>query len=440
MTPRIAPIFFDPGRDAGFDAQMAALRALLPDNQVQWLNPVALGQALPECEAVLFPQFLGEGYRRLDDFRAIDKPILVVTSEFGTMSMWDWELIDYLRGEGVQTIAPYDIDQTREVVASLGVKRDLERAKFLVYQDNPGEGAQAPIFKRFYWWEDECTQRLLDKFGITIEKRSFKALGAEARAIADDEADHAWESRQTPVQGLSTKAVRSAMKLYLAVKRALDADDSIRAIGINCLNESHFSDTTPCLAWNLLFKEQQLIWGCEADTMSMLSKFVLHKSLGASIIMTNLYPFLMGQAALKHEKIAAFPDVESHPENHVLVAHCGYMGVVPQDFSTRWTLKPRVLEIVDENAVAIDADLPTGPMTLAKLHPTMDRMTVAEGDLTGYANFPGSDCVNGGVLRVKDGHRLMNSIASHHYLLMVGHHATSIRMIGKVFGFDVDEI
>ena len=32
---------------------------------------------------------------------------------------------------------------------------------------------------------------------------------------------------------------------------------------------------------------------------------------------------------------------------------------------------------------------------------------MAEGQLTGYAQFPGSDCLNGGVIRVRDGHKLM---------------------------------
>ena len=55
-----------------------------------------------------------------------------------------------------------------------------------MFQDNPGEGMQAEIFKRFYWWEDECIQRMKDKFGLTIEKNSFEKLAADAKAIPDD--------------------------------------------------------------------------------------------------------------------------------------------------------------------------------------------------------------------------------------------------------------
>jgi len=439
MNARLVPLYFDPGRDDDFDRLLKALRPLLAD-RVDWLAPVALGDPLPPAEAVLFPQLLGEAYRRVDAFQAIDLPILFITTEFGTLSMWDWEIAEYLKSHGVSTIAPYNLEQTKKVCAALGVKRELRDAKFLVYQDDPGEGFQAPIFKRFYWWEDECSERLADKFGVAVVKKSFRELGEVAKGIPDAEADEACRQRQVPCEGLSQQALRGAVKLYLAVQRDLEQDPTIRAAGINCLNESHFSDTTPCLAWNLLYEQRGFIWGCEADTMAMISKYILHKALGAPIMMTNLYPFLLGDAALKHERIECFPDVDSKPENHVLVAHCGYMGVIPQSFATEWTLRQKVLAIVDENATAIDARLPTGDVTLAKLHPAMDKMTVAEGTLSRYAQFPGSDCLNGGVIKVRSGRRLMDSLASHHYVLLVGHHSVDVQFLGKVFGLTIEEI
>ncbi|MHC4404358.1 MAG: hypothetical protein ACYTG0_32285 [Planctomycetota bacterium] len=439
MKARLAPLYFDPGRDDDFDTQLRALGSLL-DDHVELLGPVALGTPLPEAEAVVFPQLLGEAYRQLAAFQAIELPILIITSEFGTLSMWDWEIAEYLASRGVETIAPYTLEQTKKICAALAVKRELQDTKFLVYQDNPGEGFQPAIFKRFYWWEDECTQRMAEKFGVAVVKKSFRELGAAAKEIPDSEADAARQGWQVPTEGVSQESLRGAVKLYLAVKRDLDEDPTIRGAGMNCLNESHFSDNTPCLAWNMLYQQRGLIWGCEADTTSMISKHVLHRSLGAPVMMTNLYPFLLGDAALKHERIEAFPRVESEPENHILAAHCGYMGVIPQPFASEWTLRKKVLAIVDEEATAIDARLPTGPVTLAKLHSTMDTMSVAEGTLTGYAQFSDSDCLNGGVIKVGDGHKLMDSLASHHYLLLVGHHLVDVRLIGKVFGLTIEEI
>ena len=435
---RVVPLSFSATPDDGFRVQCEAIRRLLGD-RIELLPSAVLGGVLPECDAVILPQVLGDAYRRLDAFKAITVPILVVTSEFGTLSMWDWEILAWLRATGVQPIAPYDLAQARRVCAALQVRRELAGGKFVVYQDDPGEGMQATIFKRFYWWEDECSQRIRDRFGLTIEKRSFRELGARAKAIADADAERAWKEKQQPVSGCAGRSVTSAMKMYLALRDDLDADPTIRGMGINCLNESAFSDTTPCLAWSLLHDERGLIWGCEADTVAMLTKHILRRSIGAPVIMTNLYPFLMGQAALKHERIAAFPPV-ADPENHILVAHCGYVGVIPRSMATSWTLKPKVLAIVDDSATAIDARLPEGPITMAKLLPTFQTLVATAAELTGYVGYPGSDCLNGGVIRVRDGRRMMERLPSHHALVMVGDHTADLRMIGNVFGLAVEDI
>ncbi|MDY0171138.1 MAG: hypothetical protein RBS80_31655 [Thermoguttaceae bacterium] len=438
MKPRLLPLYFDPGRDDGFDRQLAVLKHLL-GGRAEFLTPAPLGGPLPEADAVVFPQLLGEAYRRADAFRSIGLPILIITSEFGTLSMWDWEIIRWLKSEGVETISPYRLEQTRKIVDALGVKRELRHARFLVYQDDPGDGAQAAIFKRFYWWEDACTRRIRERFGVEVVKRSFRELGARAASIADAEADRACESWNLPTEEVEPRALRSAVKMYLAVRSDLDADAGIRAVGMNCLNESHFCDTTPCLAWNMLFEERGVIWGCEGDTLSMLTKYLLHKSLGAPIMMTNLYPFLMGEAALSHERIKGFPQVRGDVADYILVAHCGYMGVIPRPFSTDWVLKRKVLAIVNDNATAINARLPLGEVTLTKLGPTLGELSIVEGHLEQYWGYPGSDCLDGGVIRVRNGHRLMDAIYSHHYLLMTGRHAADMRFLGKVFDLTIEE-
>jgi L-fucose isomerase-like protein len=116
------------------------------------------------------------------------------------------------------------------------------------------------------------------------------------------------------------------------------------------------------------------------------------------------------------------------------------MGVIPTSFATEWTLRKKVLAIVDENASAIDARLPLGDVTLAKLHPSVDKLSVAEGRLKTYAQFPHSHCLNGGVIEVRDGRRFMSALASHHYLLLTGHYRAEIQFLGKVFGLGIEEI
>ena len=437
MKAKLAPIYFDPGRDQEFDLQCRHLERHLADD-AELLEPTALGSGIPDADAVIFPQLLGEAFKRIEDIKKIEMPLMAVTSEFGTVNMWDWEIVNFLKSTGIKTFAPYDLALTKTICRALAVKREMRGAKFLVYQDNPGEGFQASIFKRFYWWEDACTAALKEKFGVTIEKRSFKAFGEAAKQISDREAEEVLKARQINTAGVSRQALNSALKIYLAVKRELEKDPAIQGVGINCLNESHFSDTTPCLAWNMLFEEMGMIWGCEADTMSMATKYIVHRALGAPIMMSNIYPFLMGMAALKHERIDKFPDV-AEPENHLLVAHCGYLGVLPESFATEWQLKSKVLAIVDENATAIDARMPVGKLTLVKLNHTFDKLMLAQADLESYVQYPDSDCRNGAVIRIKDGHRMMNSFYSHHNCLVTGHWGKELVNVAKVFDLEIEE-
>jgi hypothetical protein len=437
----LVPVYVNEAADEDFLTQLGHLRRLLGD-VAEFLEPRPLGDPLPAADAAVFPQLLGAAYRQVPALKAIALPLLVITSEFATVSMWDWELRRFLAREGIRTIAPTNLAQAIAACRALAVKRDLQGSKFVVYQDNPGTGMQPDIFKRFFWWEDECSRRMFDKFGITVERRSWEAFAAEAKDVPDAVADELaarWQSR-VPIADLSPSARRSAFKLYAVLKRDLDADPRIRGLGINCLNESRFSDTTPCLAWNLLYEEDQLIWGCEADTVSMMSEYLLNKTLGAPVMMSNLYPFLMGDAALKHEKIPYFPEVESEPENHILAAHCGYFGVVPTSFAETWTLRPRVLAIVDPNANAIDARFPTGDVTLVKLDPTFDTISAVEGQLTTYAEYPGSDCAVGAVIRVADGPAFVEALVSHHAILSSGHLLDDIRQVAAIFDLAVQTI
>jgi hypothetical protein len=107
---------------------------------------------------------------------------------------------------------------------------------------------------------------------------------------------------------------------------------------------------------------------------------------------------------------------------------------VPQSFSTEWTLREKVLAIVDENATAIDARMPEGDITLVKMMPPFDAISVVEGKLVEYAQFPGSDCRNGAVIRVPNGPRLVDELASHHYIVTVGKNLPGLELMGKVFG------
>lgn len=437
MKARLLPIYFKNSCNKEFKTQVDTLRGLLAD-EAEILDAVEIGSKISGADAVIFPVLIGEAYKQLEKIKNIDIPIVALTSEFGTVAMWDWEIITFLKSYGVEMFAPYDIQLTKVLCRALAVKKGLKNTKFLVYQDKPGEaGMQPEIFKRFYWWEETCTKLMERKFGIKIVKKSFAKLAGEAADVSDKDAaaaSAAWELNQ---EGVSERALISAAKMYVALKREIEKEGNVGGVGINCLNESACTNTTPCLAYNMLFEEDGVLWVCEGDTMSLLTKYIVYKSLKAPIIMSNMYPFLMGMAALKHEKIQSFPDIEE-PDNCILVAHCGYFGMVPRCFACEWTLRPRALAIVDENALAVDARLPVGDITITKLHSNFEKIQSIEGKLEQYVQYPGSDCRNGGIIRVKNGRKLMNSLYSHHMLIVTGKRNAEIELVAKVFGLDAE--
>ena len=357
MKARLVPLYFDPGRDATSTSSWTRSDRCWR-SEAEFLEPLPLGAPLPEAEAVVFPQLWARPTARCDAFRAIDVPILLVTTEFGTLSMWDWEIAEYLKSHGVETIAPYNLEQTQKCVPHLAVKRELRETKFLVYQDDPGEGFQARFSNGSTGGRTSAAQRLHDKFGITIVKKSFRELGAAAKAISDTEADETRRTGNVPTSGLVDQAFRSAVKLYLAVKRDLDADQTIRAAGINCLNESHFSrhHALPGLEPALSGARIDLGLRSRHDgddhevPASQVARRADHDDQSLSVP--------AGQRRLEARTDREFSGGGVEPENHILVAHCGYMGVIPQPFATEWTLRKKVLAIVDDNASAIDARLP----------------------------------------------------------------------------------
>ncbi|NJD60943.1 MAG: hypothetical protein C3F13_00555 [Anaerolineales bacterium] len=439
MKAKLVPIYYKSPDAPDFATQLHKLHELLAED-AEILEPVLLGAPLPDTDGVIFPEMLGAAFREVEKIKKLPQPLLIVTSEFGTVSMWDWEINSFLAAKGIKVIGPTNLEKTKQVCRAFALRRQLKQSKLLVYQDEPasGGGNQDEIFKRFYWWEPECITAIEEKYGVKVIKKSFKELGKRASAIPDDTAQIEWDRRKatTPIGKLTSRAILSAVKVYLAVKNDLDQDPDILAAGINCLNESMFSDTTPCLAWNFLYEDQRLVWGCEADLVSMMTKILIGKTIDVPFMMTNLYPFQMGYAALKHEHIPYFPEVEGAPEDYILAAHCGYLGVVPQSFSTEWTLKEKVLAIVDDNATAIDARLAEGDITLVKLMPPFDRWSIVEGSLPKYAGFENSHCLNGAVIRVPNGKKLVDDLVSHHYIITTGHNLNELEMVSKVFDLE----
>ena len=442
MKARMLPLYFGAAneRERGeFNRQLETLKTMYGD-EAAFLDPVCVGEPAPAADGVVFPQLIGAAFSESERLKAYHLPMVVLTSRFGTVEMWDWEIVTFLREKGINVFSPYSVDLAKVILRSIAVKKAMGGgAKFLMLQDSPGEGMQANIFKRFYWWEDECTRRLRDTFGIELVYGSYQEVNERARAIPDEQAKAVSADWGIQREGVSEKVFLSAVKLYIAVKERIDALGHVAGVGANCLNESFHSDTTPCLAWNMLFEREGIIFACEGDTLTMLSTFILYHTLKVPVMMTNLYPFLMGMAALAHERIDKFPNVKD-PDHHALGVHCGYFGFAPRSFCSRWVMRPKVLEIVSENASMIDCEFPKGPVTLAKIFPDLRRFSIIEAQIEEYVQYPGSDCRNGALIRYGDGHRVMDALCSHHALIVQGNQKPALLQMAKVFGFDANVI
>jgi L-fucose isomerase-like protein len=357
--------------------------------------------------------------------------------------MWDWEIVNYLRLQlGLNVFTPYNIELARVVLRAMAAKRMMAGGvNFLMFQDDPGEGMQAYIFKRFYWWEDECTKTIEKAFNIKIVYKSWKAVNERARQIPDAEAAALWKERAVPQEGVKEADILKAVKLYIAIREVINTVGNVYGVGGNCLNESFNSDTTPCLAWNWVFEHDHIIWACEGDTVTLISKFILYSALQKPMMMTNIYPFLVGMAALKHEKIDTFPDIVD-PDNHALGVHCGYFGLAPQSFCTHWIMRPKALQIVNDNAIVIDCRMKCGPITMAKLRSDMKGITIIEAEIEDYVQYPGSDCRNGALIHYQNGsgHKVMEALSSHHAILIQGNITHELLQMAKVYGFDTEVI
>jgi hypothetical protein len=48
--------------------------------------------------------------------------------------------------------------------------------------------------------------------------------------------------------------------------------------------------------------------------------------------------------------------------------------------------------------------------------------------------------VNGGIVKVKNGRRFVQSVASHHYIVIQGHHLDNFKLLESVYDIEVEEI
>ena len=67
-------------------------------------------------------------------------------------------------------------------------------------------------------------------------------------------------------------------------------------------------------------------------------------------------------------------------------------------------------------------------------------MTIISCEIDGYVQYPSSDCRNGALLHYKNnnGHEVMDTLGSHHAIIIQGDCKAQLIQISRVFGFDLN--
>ena len=114
MKAKLLPLYFkerNPRETREFEEQLKKLQ-ILYGAEADFLPPQPLGEPVPpDADAIVFPQLLGAVFQYREFIESVSLPIIILTSEFGTVEMWDWEIVAYLRGElGRNVFSPYQCE------------------------------------------------------------------------------------------------------------------------------------------------------------------------------------------------------------------------------------------------------------------------------------------------------------------------------------------
>ena len=89
LKARIVPLQFveTNERERGeYEEQMGKLREFY-GSVADFLDTVPVGEEIPDCDAIVFPQLIGAAYHYTETLTKYNRPIVVITSQFGTVDM-----------------------------------------------------------------------------------------------------------------------------------------------------------------------------------------------------------------------------------------------------------------------------------------------------------------------------------------------------------------
>lgn len=113
MKAKVLPVYFKAANQRENKERKEQIDRLkeLYGAEADFLQEQELGTAITkEVDLVLFPQLIGEAFCQRSAIEEIGQPVIVLTAEFGTVEMWDWEIIAYFRNELKRSVfAPYTV-------------------------------------------------------------------------------------------------------------------------------------------------------------------------------------------------------------------------------------------------------------------------------------------------------------------------------------------
>ena len=332
----------------------------------------------------------------------------------------------YLRSRGLEGYAPMDFDELNHLISLMRVRKALRKTKILVVT----EGDIIPLgVVSTIWNLDDLNQRLgVDHISVpscTLFERMEKH-SEEERKEAENLTDEL--IRNAEKVHMKRDDILSSVRFYVAARKTMDELEcnafSIPCFEICAKRTAEKNKVTFCLTHTLL-KDEGLPSACEGDInvlMAMTLLMYLSKKssyMGNSSILSkdkNIFAINHDVPGLKMKGFNT-PDLPFEIRNFTV----GGWGVtIRYDFS----------QDIGE------------PVTLARFDPMARKLLVAEGEIVGGTGFDKIGCSLGIHVKVKDAVELFHREVDfgHHLALAYGHHATDLKELGRMMGFEVIEV
>lgn len=360
--------------------------------------------------------------------------------EWDEPDFWKWSARDFLQALGVEVRL---VNSHREGVAllkAMAVKKMLARSRLIVF----GE-------QNFPWNARSGGSLIKASLGTEIMVKPISDIRERYGRYDDAAVDALWRQRQSRYQVESVRApeLKAALRAYLAIRSILE-DERALGFGVNCYGDLIIRGgrDVPCLAQSLA-REDGFIASCDGDYCAMMSMALATCFLDQPCMMSNMYPLSYVGALKDHfgDSLRAAKKYAPDAENLARLAHCGFVGVVPQDMSPSGKVALKdwggTYEIKrDGSGCGIDGDLVPGRrFTAIELHFDGKRVLLGTGTVLETTRHKGMPhCESSALLKIDGLRRFVASISREHVVLVYGDHVDELRILCDTLKLDATVI